>query len=140
VPVTDLPDYTRQVAVEVTVAPILPIHVIVRPRGGILAKGSVTTTSAYQAVAQRVVTSGTTFQLSRLIFSAEKGAWVKWRWNGVDVGPEILLDDRTVGVLHFPWDYYDMEGDGVKVFDVQAKYYETSGTVNAEIVGEEVTT
>lgn len=111
-----------------------------RPKGGILAKGAVTTTSAYATVATRTVTDAKTFQLSKVVVSASKAAWVKYRWDASDISCERLLDDKTILIEHFPWDYYEMEGDGSKAFDVQAKYDSEAGTVNVEIVGEEVTT
>ena len=134
----DLPDYTRSVTVSVEVAPIEAAQMIPRPKGGILEKGSVTTTAAYTTVASRTVTSGKTFQLSKIVVSAEKAAWVKYRWAAVDISVERLIDGKCILFEHFPWNYYTMIGDGSKAFDVQAKYYSEAGKVNAEIVGEEV--
>lgn len=114
--------------------------VIPRPKGGQKTKGSVTTTDTYQTAATITVSSGETFQLSRIIVNASKAAWIKWRWDSADVGPEIVLDDITTLILHFPWNYHSMPGDGVKAFDIQAKWNTEAGTVNVEIVGEEVTT
>lgn len=136
---TDLPDYTRYVAPNIDIPDIEQGPVIPRPMGGILAKGSVTTTSAYQTVASRVVTDALEFQLSKLMISAKKAAWIKWRWNGTTISAERLLDDKTILIEHFPWDYYFMLGDAAKAFDVQAKYDSEAGTLNVEIVGEEVT-
>jgi len=112
--------------------------VIPRPKGGVLAKGSAATSSAYVTVASRVVTSGLTFQLSKVVVSAERAAWIKYRWAGADISCERLMDDKTIMLEHFPWDYRSMAGDGASAFDVQAKYYTASGTVNVEVVGEEV--
>jgi len=116
------------------------LQVTVRPKGGILAKGSVTSTSSYATVASRTVTSGKSFQVSKIVVSASKAAWVKYRWNAADISAERLLDDKTIMIEHFPWDYYSMAGDGAKAFDVRAKYDSEAGTINVEIVGEEVTT
>jgi len=116
------------------------LQVTVRPKGGILAKGSVTSTSSYATVATRTVTTGMSFQVSKILVSASKAAWVKYRWNAVDISAERLLDDKTIMIEHFPWDYYAMAGDGAKAFDVQTKYDSEAGTINVEIVGEEVTT
>jgi len=113
-------------------------EIIVRPKGGILAKGSITSAAAYATVATRTVTSGKQFQLSKIVVSASKAAWVKFRWNAADISAERNLDDKTLLIEHFPWDYYEMDGDGAKAFDVQAKYDSEAGTVNVEIVGEEV--
>ena len=135
----DLPDYTRSVTVSVEVAPVEAAQMIPRPKGGILEKGSITTTVAYTTVASRTVTSGKTFQLSKIVISAEKAAWAKCRWAGSDISCERLLDDKTILIEHFPWNYHAMLGDGTKAFEVQAKYYSAAGTVNVEIVGEEFT-
>lgn len=114
------------------------LPVIPRPKGGVLEKDSATTTASYATVVSRVVTDAKQFQLSKIVVSAEKATWVKYRWDDTDISCERLLDDKTILIEHFPWDYYDMEGDGAKAFDVQAKYDTAAGTVNVEIVGEEV--
>jgi len=138
--VRGLPDYTRYIVNNPAVPPGDQGPVIPRPKGGILAKGSVTSTSSYATVASRTVTNAKTFQLAKIVVSASKAAWVKYRWNAADISAERLIDDQSILIEHFPWDYYDMDGDGSKAFDVQAKYDVQAGTVNVEIVGEEVTT
>jgi hypothetical protein len=112
--------------------------VIPRPVGGILQKGSITTTSTYQTVASHVPTGKKTFQLTKIVISASKASWFKFRWNGADISSERLMDDKTIVIEHFPWDYADMVGDGSKSFDVQAKYDSESGACKVEIVGEEL--
>lgn len=109
-----------------------------RPKGGILEKGAVTTTDTYATVASVTVTDAKSLQLSKIVVSAETAAWIKYRWDGTDISCERLMDDKTIMLDHHPWDYYTMAGDGAKVFDVQAKYYEEAGIVNVEIIGEEV--
>lgn len=111
-----------------------------RPQGGVLEKGSITSAVGYATVASHVVTTGKTFQLSKVMVSASKAAWIKYRWNGTDISAERNPDDKTIIIEHFPYDYYTMQGDGAKAFDVQAKYDSEAGTVNVEIVGEEVAT
>lgn len=134
----DLPDYTKQIVVSVDVEQPAQLEVIPRPKGGIKEKGSVTTASSYQTVAYRTVTSGKTFQPSRVIVSAEKAAYIQFYWDGTAISPAFLLDDYSVMPLHFPWGYHTMVGDGSKKFEVKAKYYASASTVSAEIVGEEV--
>ena len=109
-----------------------------RPKGGILETGSDTTAAAYASIAFVTVTDDKDFQLSKVVVSVEYATWIKYQWAGADISCERLMDEKTIMIEHFPWDYYDMEGDGAKVFDVQAKYYEEAGIVNVEIVGEEV--
>lgn len=133
-----LPKFTRSMVINVEVPPIEQAPVIPRPKGGVLEKDSATTTDSYATIASRTVTDGYEFQVSRIIISTEYASWVKLRWDGTDISCEMLLDDRSILILHFPWDYYDIDGDGTKIFDVQAKYYDSAGTINVEIVGEEV--
>lgn len=136
-----LPDYHGYVIpVDIEIPAGREPTFIPRPKGGVLEKDSATTTASYATVVSHVVTDGTDFQLSKIVVSAEKATWIKFRWNGSDISAERLLDDKTILIEHFPWDYYDMGGDGAKAFDVQAKYDSEAGTVNVEIVGEEVVT
>ena len=134
----DLPDYTRSVTVSVEVAPIEAAQMIPRPKGGILKKGSITSGASYAGVASHTVTLGKTFQLSKVVVSVEKAAWVKYQWAGSDISAERFIDDKCTLIEHFPWGYYSMLGDGSKAFEVQAIQYVTPGKCTVEIVGEEV--
>lgn len=136
--VSGLPDYTKYVALNVEIPDSDQGKVIPRPKGGILQKGDVTTSGTYQTVAEVTVTLEKQFQLAKIVVSAQKAAWVKFRWDGSDISAERELDDITILIEHFPWDYYEMVGDGSKKFDVQAKQDSEAGTLNVEIVGEEV--
>jgi hypothetical protein len=136
----DLPDYTRQIAINVDVEQPSLLEVIARPKGEIIEKGSVTTTTSYQTVASRVVTDGLTFQLAKIVVSCPKDVMYKLRWGGTDISCEVYVTGELPFTDWFPWDYHDMEGDGVKVFDIQAKFPTggTAATCHCEIVGEEV--
>lgn len=133
-----LPKFTRTISVSVQLPPTEQAPMIPRPFGELLAKGSETTTAAYQTIATHTVTDGTELKLSKIMVSAQKAAWVKYRWAGEDLSAERLLDDVTLLLEHFSWDYEEMEGDGSKAFDVQAKWLSEAGKVSVEIVGEEV--
>lgn len=133
-----LPKFTRSISVNVELPPTEQAPMIPRPFGELLAKGSETTTATYATIATHTVTDETELKLSKIVVSAEKAAWVKYRWAGSDLSAERLLDDKTLMLEHFSWDYSEMEGDGSKAFDVQAKYESEAGTVSVEIVGEEV--
>jgi len=109
-----------------------------RPKGGILETGSETTTDTYATIASVTVTDDKDFQLSKVVVSVEYATWIKYRWAAADISCERLMDEKTILLEHFPWDYEEMEGDGAKAFDVQAKWYEEEGIVNVESVGEEV--
>lgn len=128
----------QEIEVVQTVHADLKAEVIVRPKGELLAHGDVTTTSSYATVATHTVTDGKSLQLAKIKVSAETAAWVIYRFNSVQIGEEMLMDDKTVVLEHFPWDYQDMDGDGAKAFDVQAKYYSEAGEVHVDIYGEEV--
>lgn len=134
----DLPDYTKYITQIVTIPQNLQGPVIPRPKGQIKEKGAITTTSAYQTVASVTVTDAFQFQLSKIVVSTTGAAWIAYYWDGVLISCERLLDARTILIEHFPWDWHEMIGDGIKLFEVKAKYYIGAGTVNAEIVGEEV--
>ena len=135
----DLPDYYQYVTpVEVEIPEGREPEFILRPKGGVKEKDKATTTASYATIVSHVVTDGVDFQLSKIVVSAEKAAWILYRWDGVVISAERLMDDKTLLIEHFPWDYEDMEGDGAKAFDVQAKYDSEAGTVSVEIVGEEV--
>lgn len=112
--------------------------IIPRPKGGFRASGEITSGAAYATVATRTVTSGKKFQVSKILVSVEKAAWIIHRWNASQVGCARLLDDKTTLIEHFPYDNFNLLGDGAKAFDVQAKQYSEAGLVDVEVVGEEV--
>jgi len=135
---SDLPDYTAYITQNIELPAEEQGPVIPRPKGGVLAKGSITTTSEYQTVAEYTPTAGKTFQLTKILVSPEQDTWVSYWWNGIRISAEILLTGKIPFTDWFPWDYYPMQGDGSKKFEVKAKAYTTEGYCGVEIVGEEV--
>lgn len=138
---SDLPDYHQYVSqVSVEIPEGEEAITIARPKGGVLEKGSITTTGSYQTVASRVVTNGKTLQLAKIIVSCDEDVIYKLRWDGTDISAEIYVSGGIPFTDWFPWDYYAMAGDGAKAFDIQAKFPSggSAGTCHAEIVGEEV--
>jgi hypothetical protein len=145
--VTDLPDYTRLVVLNVNVAlpgPFeviahQPFEVIARPTGGVHEFGSVVTTSAWASVCSHVVSDGAAFQLAKTLVSCDEDVLYRILWDGVAVSPEILVPAKTPFPDWYPWDWEDMVGDGSAAIVIQAKYPSGgfAGTCNAEIVGEE---
>jgi len=137
----DLPDYNQYVTpVTVNIPAGQESLTIPRPKGGVLEKGSVTTTATYQTIASRTVTSGKTLQLAKILISCPQDVMYRLRWDGTVISAEVYVSAAIPWTDWFPWDYYTMLGDGTKKFDVQVKY-PTDGveaTCNAEIVGEEV--
>lgn len=137
----DLPDYTQYVTpITVEVPEGRESEVIARPKGSVLEKGSVTTSASYQTVASHVVTDGATFQLAKILVSCDEDVMYQLRWDGTVISPEVYVSAGIPLTDWFPWDYYEMEGDGSKAFDIQVKYPSggSAGTCHAEIVGEEV--
>lgn len=138
---SDLPDYHSYVTpVTVEVPAGQESEVIAKPKGGVLEKGSVTTTGTYQTVASRTVTNAKTFQLAKILVSCDTDVMYQLRWNGTVISPEVYISAKIPWTDWFPWDYYTMLGDGAKLFDIQVKFPSGSsaGTCHAEIVGEEV--
>lgn len=115
-------------------------EIIARPKGGILAKGSVTTTGTYATIATRIVTNAKSFQLAKILISCDRDVMYKLRWAGTDISAEVYVSGKIPWTDWFPWDYYTMAGDGSKAFDIQVKFPSggLAGTCYAELVGEEV--
>jgi len=127
-------------AVEVTQATAENLQAELRPRpkGGVLVKNKKDTVVGWDTIASHTVTEGKYFQLSKVVVSVEYATWIQYRWAGDVISCERLMDEKTILLEHFPWDYEEMEGADTDAFEVQAKWYEEEGIVNVEIVGEEV--
>lgn len=136
----DLPDYTKYITQNITIPEVEQGPVIPRPKGGIRGKGSVTTTSAYATIVTRTVTNAKTFQLAKILISCTEDVQYKLRWAGSDISAEVIVPADTPWTDWFPWDAYDIDGDGSKAFDIQVKFPTggLAGTCNAEYMGEEV--
>jgi len=137
----DLPDYHQYVApVTVEIPAGQESEVIPKPKGGVLEKGSVTTTASYQTVASRVVTNAKTFQPAKILVSCDTDVIYKLRWDGTAISAEVYVSAKIPWTDWFPWAYYSMLGDGSKAFDIQVKFPSggSAGTCHAEIIGEEV--
>lgn len=139
---SDLPDYTRSITINIEVPEIQQAPVIPRPKGGVLEKGSVTTTGTYAELAARTVTNGKTFHPAKILVSCDEDVMFKLVWGGSDLGAEIYLARKLPYVDWFPWGYKTMAGDGSKKFQIMVKYPSggSAGTCYGEISGEEVTT
>ena len=138
--VSDLPDYTKMIAVNVDISVESPFYVIPKPMGGKIAKGNITTTGSYQTVAELAITTAKTFQLTKILISCDQDIMYKIRWNGTDISTEVIVPANIPFTDWFPWNYYTMLGNGTKKIDIQAKYPTDGygGTCYAEINGEEV--
>lgn len=135
--VRDLPDGTKYIAVsvDVDVSAVVP-----RPKGGELAKGSVTTTDTYAVVASHIVTDGKELQLAKILVSCPEDVMYRLKWDGTVISAEVFVYRGVPFTDWFPWDYYDMPGDGSKKFEVEVKFPSggVAATCHVEIVGEEV--
>lgn len=136
----DLPDYTKYVSQNITIPASEQGPVIPRPKGGILAKGSVTTTASYAVAASRTVTNTKSFQLAKILVSCDTDVMYRLRFNSIMISAEVYVSAKLPWTDWFPWDYYPMLGDGSKAFDVQVKFPPggSAGTCEVEVVGEEI--
>lgn len=98
-------------AVEVTQATAESLQAELRPRpkGGILVTGKKDTVVGWDTIASHQVTEDKEFQLSKVVVSVEYATWIKYRWAGADISCERLMDEKTIMLEHFPWDYEEME-------------------------------
>ena len=116
----------------------LQAELIGRPKGGVLEKGTIDSAAAWATVVEYTVPLDWKFEVAKVLVSAEKAAWIRYKWGAAVISCERLMDDKTILIEHFMWDYKHMRGDAAKTFKVEAKYYEETGKVNAEIAGEYV--
>ncbi len=139
----DLPDYTTEIVISLTMQEqdLTNLPVIPRPKGGVLAKGDITTGASYVSVAEAVITSGKQFQITKILVSCTKDVQYKLVWDSTDIGAEVIVPATVPFTDWFPWDYYLMLGNGSKKIQLQAKYPTggEAGTCHAEINGEEIT-
>lgn len=115
------------------------LKVYTKPKGGIQKRGSIaTTTDTYQDLVTHTVTNGKKFRLAKILVSAKEDTWIRYMWNTTQISPDILVSGKLPFTDWFPYDYYDMIGDGVKQFKIQAKKDVSAGVCYGEITGEEV--
>lgn len=139
--VQDLPDYHEYVQpVNIEIPPDTISEVVPLPKGGIIVKGSVTTTDTYQTIASYTVTSLKTFKLTKILVSCDQDVMYQLRWAGIAISAEVLVMAKIPFTDWFPYDYYTMLGDGLKEVDIQVKYPSggSAGTCHAEILGQEM--
>jgi hypothetical protein len=119
-------------------------NVVVRPKGDILVKGSVTTTASYADVGDcaRKVTKDKIFQLAKITVSCPEDVMVKVVFGTTDISVEYYVMAKLPFTDWFPegWNRDKLRGDGTKQIKIQAKYPSggAAATVFAELAGEEV--
>lgn len=116
-----------------------PSEVIPKPLAMTKAKGSAVTTADYATIVEITVTKDKTFHLAKVTVSCPEDVMFKLVWDGKDASIEYYVMGKLPFTDWFPWGWHPCEGDGVKKFELQAKYPAggTAGTVHAEICGEE---
>lgn len=135
---TDL--VTGSVEVSQATPPNLQAEATARPKGGVLVKGSATTTAAYATVAEYTVPTDYKLELAKILVSCPNDVMYQLLWNGTVISPEVYVAGKVPFTDWFPWEYKYMRGDGSKKFQLQVKY-PTGGaaaTCHAEIIGEYV--
>jgi hypothetical protein len=117
-----------------------PSEVVPKPLGSTKAKSSADTTADYATIVEITVTKDKTFHLAKVVVSCPEDVIFKLLWNGEDVSIEYYVMGKLPFTDWFPWDWNPCAGDGVKKFELQAKYPPggTADTIHAEICGEEV--
>ena len=117
-----------------------PSEVIPKPLATTKAKGSDVTDVDYATIVEIIVTKDKTFHLAKVVVSCPEDVMFKLLWNGEDVSIEYYVMGKLPFTDWFPSGWNPCVGDGVKKFELQAKYPSggTAGTVHAEICGEEV--
>jgi len=134
-----LPDHTLGIGVTVELTAPDVLRVIPKPEGAVYKHATLAaTTDVYQDVVAYTPTSGKTFYLAKIVISCTEDSWIRLRWGGGVIYGPILVSAVVPFTDWFAWNWRSMAGDGAKVFDIQAKYDATSGSVYAELVGEEV--
>ena len=119
-------------------------EMIARPKGGVRETASITTALAWAVVVEYVVPAGDEadwkFELAKILVSCPNDIMYRLRWNDVVISPEVYVTGGIPFTDWFPWDYENMRGDGVKAFDIQARFPVggAAATCHAEIVGENV--
>lgn len=134
----DFPDWTRGIAIDVTIEdPDYPTALVGRPKGETRERSHATTnTSTFTEIVSYVPASGKRFYLAKVEAPTRYAQHV-----------QVLLDAEVVGDLctfdcsgylsYFPFDTF-LDGDGSKKVLVQAKAITTVEDVYGIIQGEEV--
>lgn len=119
-------------------------NVSARPKGSILETspeaGVTTIVGTYQTVASHTPEDGYKLELAKILVSCPQDIMYRLRWDGEVISAPVYVTGGIPFTDWFPWDYYEMEGDDTKTFEiqVQAPAGGTPGVCHAEIVGEDV--
>ena len=99
---------------------------------------AVATTASYQTVVELTPTKDKAFNLAYFAAGCDEDIWIRLKWDGSVITPEIPVMGKTFPQFWVPPEYQVVKGDGAKKFELEAKYISTSGSCFGEIVGEEV--
>lgn len=98
---------------------------------------ALTTTASYQTVTDLTPTKNKTFELAYFAAGCDQDIWIRLKWDGEVITPEIPVMAKSFPQFWVPLEYQKVTGDGSKKFELEAKQIATSGSCFGEIVGEE---
>ncbi len=115
-------------------------EVVARPKGDKRAYNAdaVTTGADYAKVCEIVVTKDKTFDLAYFSCGCDQDIWIRLKWSGDVITPEIPVMAKTFPQFWVPSEYKKVIGDGAKKFELEVKQISASGSAFGEVVGEEV--
>ena len=122
-------------------------EMIARPKGDVLVKAFDDTEADWTVVgegtdevAEYTVPNDFKFELAKILVSCPNDMLYRLRWNEVVISAEVYVTGGIPFTDWFPWDYYNMRGDGVTTFDIQVMFPAggAAAECHVEIVGETV--
>jgi len=122
----------------------LQAEAVARPKGGVRVLGNINMNTAwvdFVTVAEYLVPSADwKFELAKILVSCQDDLIYRLQWGTTTISAEVYVTGGIPFTDWFPWDYYNMRGDGTTTFKIQV--YDPTGAAvsicHAEIVGETV--
>jgi len=142
----DLPDYTKDVHLTVTVEDTDPAEITVKdgyikvhPTGEIATKGAgvLTVLAAETVIAEREITDGKEYHLAFVNVAPVNDHWLYLFTEGVKRATYYAHGGFPF-IFWYPWGWNTITGDGSKKLEVRAKAVATGETLLADFAGEEV--
>jgi len=116
--------------------------VSVKPAGGVVLRGSVTTGATFAVVGTctRTPASGKVFQITKIALSCDQDAVAKITFGGSDISIEYKISAKIPTTDWFAAGEKQCVGDGTKALRIEGKYPTggVAGDLHAELVGEEL--
>jgi len=116
-----------------------PAEVVAKPKGNkrVYNTTAVTTTATYQTLVSLTPKKDKVFELAYFAAGCDEDIWIRLKWDGSVITPEIPVMAKTFPQFWVPSEYQKVTGDGTKKFELEVKQITTSGSAFGEIVGEE---